>query len=81
MGFAFSFSISDTSITSIAMNNLGDWVALGCEGQGQLLVWEWQSETYILKQQAHNSNISCIDYSADGLYIATGGNDGKVNEF
>lgn len=74
----FFNSISESSVSTIAINNVGDWIAFGCEGQGQLLVWEWQSETYILKQQAHSSQMSCLDYSADGLYIATGGEDGKV---
>jgi periodic tryptophan protein 2 len=75
------FSISDTSISTIVLNNAGDWIALGCEGHGQLLVWEWQSETYVMKQQAHGSEISCLTYSADSVYIATGGEDGKVCNF
>lgn len=75
---AFFCSISESSVSTIAVNNLGDWIAFGCESQGQLLVWEWQSESYILKQQAHSSAMTCLDYSADGLYIATGGEDGKV---
>lgn len=72
------FSISHTSISTIVLNNAGDWIALGCEGHGQLLVWEWQSETYVMKQQAHGSEISCLTYSADSVFIATGGEDGKV---
>ena len=43
--------ISDKSIASVKFNNTGDWIAFGCSGIGQLLVWEWQSETYIVKQQ------------------------------
>ncbi|XP_064636474.1 periodic tryptophan protein 2 homolog [Lineus longissimus] len=73
-----SLTISDQSITSITFNNTGDWIALGCSGLGQLLVWEWQSESYILKQQGHFNNMSCLEYSPDGQYIATGGDDGKV---
>lgn len=60
------------------MNNIGDWIAIGCENQGQLMVWEWQSQTYVLKQQAHASGISCLTYSNDGSFIATGGVDAKV---
>lgn len=71
-------SISDTSISTIVLNNTGDWLAIGCEGHGQLLVWEWQSETYVMKQQAHGSEISSLTYSSDSAYIATGGEDGKV---
>jgi periodic tryptophan protein 2 len=44
-----------------------------------LVVWEWQSETYAMKQQGHFNNMTCLDYSSDGQYIATGGEDGKVH--
>ncbi|XP_034301423.2 periodic tryptophan protein 2 homolog [Magallana gigas] len=73
-----SLSISDQTISSVAFNKTGDWIALACSGLGQLLVWEWQSETYVLKQQGHFNNISCLSYSPDGQFIATGGEDGKV---
>lgn len=45
---------------------------------GQLLVWEWQSETYVMKQQGHTQNTNCLAYSPDGEFVATGGEDGKV---
>ena len=50
--------ISDKSVASVKFNNTGDWIAFGCAGIGQLLVWEWQSETYIVKQQ-----VRCCDLS------------------
>lgn len=31
-----------------------------------------------MKQQGHSSEMTCISYSADGQYIATGGEDSKV---
>ncbi|XP_065167128.1 periodic tryptophan protein 2 homolog isoform X2 [Atheta coriaria] len=73
-----SLSISNEKISAIAMNNTGDWIALGCGGLGQLLVWEWQSETYVMKQQGHSNNMSCVSYSLDGQHLVTGGEDGKV---
>ncbi|XP_064135601.1 periodic tryptophan protein 2 homolog isoform X2 [Loxodonta africana] len=73
-----SLSISDQRISSIAINSTGDWVAFGCSGLGQLLVWEWQSESYVLKQQGHFNSMVTLAYSPDGQYIATGGDDGKV---
>ncbi|KAL0615505.1 Periodic tryptophan protein 2-like protein [Plecturocebus cupreus] len=73
-----SLSISDQSITSVAINSSGDWIAFGCSGLGQLLVWEWQSESYVLKQQGHFNSMVALAYSPDGQYIVTGGDDGKV---
>uniref|UniRef100_A0A2K6PG69 PWP2 small subunit processome component n=1 Tax=Rhinopithecus roxellana TaxID=61622 RepID=A0A2K6PG69_RHIRO len=73
-----SLSISDQSITSVAINSSGDWIAFGCSGLGQLLVWEWQSESYVLKQQGHFNSMVTLAYSPDGQYIVTGGDDGKV---
>ncbi|KAK2089793.1 U3 snoRNP protein [Saguinus oedipus] len=49
-----------------------------CTGLGQLLVWEWQSESYVLKQQGHFNSMVALAYSPDGQYIVTGGDDGKV---
>nr|CAD7433182.1 unnamed protein product [Timema monikensis] len=73
-----SLSVSNQHISTVALNNTGDWVALGCQGLGQLLVWEWQSETYVMKQQGHFNNMNALAYSPDGQYVVTGGEDGKV---
>ncbi|MBN3304997.1 PWP2 protein, partial [Amia calva] len=73
-----SLSISDQRIASISINGTGDWIAFGCAGLGQLLVWEWQSESYVLKQQGHFNNMVALTYSPDGQYIGTGGDDAKV---
>ncbi|XP_037686667.1 periodic tryptophan protein 2 homolog isoform X2 [Choloepus didactylus] len=73
-----SLSISDQRIASVAINSSGDWIAFGCSGLGQLLVWEWQSESYVLKQQGHFNSMVALAYSPDGQYIVTGGDDGKV---
>ncbi len=81
--FIFSFyifSISDQNISAVSFNSTGDWIALGCGGMGQLLVWEWQSESYILKQQGHFNNMSCVAYSPDGHHVVTGGDDSKVGQ-
>ncbi|KAF7630903.1 hypothetical protein Mgra_00008824 [Meloidogyne graminicola] len=75
-----NFSIDNKPINSINFNSRGDWLSIGC-GRGmdsQLLVWEWQSESHILKQQSHSQTITAINYSPDGSILATGGEDGKV---
>ena len=73
-----TLSISQTRITTAAVNASGEWLAFGCAAQGQLLVWEWQSETYVLKQQGHRNDMTCIAHAPDGRYLASGGGDGKV---
>lgn len=73
-----SLSISSEEITSVAINKSGDWLAFGCPKLGQVLVWEWKSETYVLKQQGHHFDMNCVDFSRDGQIMATGGDDGKI---
>ena len=41
-------------------------------------MWEWQSESYVLKQQGHFFDVNTVAYSPDGQAMATGGDDGKV---
>jgi periodic tryptophan protein 2 len=73
-----TLSISQKRINSVAINATGEWLAFGSAKLGQLLVWEWQSETYVMKQQGHFYDLNVLDYSPDGTLIATGADDGKV---
>ncbi|XP_067139307.1 periodic tryptophan protein 2 homolog [Centruroides vittatus] len=73
-----SLNVSDQAISSLAFNCTGDWLAIGCSDLGQLVIWEWQSESFVLKQQNHFNNLNCLSYSPNGQYIATGGEDGKI---
>ena len=43
-----TLSISTNRIHTAAVNKSGDWLAFGSQTLGQLLVWEWQSETCTL---------------------------------
>ncbi|KAF4399740.1 hypothetical protein G4B88_022823 [Cannabis sativa] len=71
-------SISREKITTAVFNQLGNWLTFGCAKLGQLLVWEWRSETYILKQQGHYFDVNCLAYSPDSQLLATGADDNKV---
>lgn len=71
-------SISRSKINACAINRTGEWLAFAASRNGQLLVWEWQSERYVLKQQGHFDSLNSVAYSAEGQYIATGGQDGKL---
>eukprot|EP00743_Colponemidia_sp_Colp-15_P006217 GILK01006687.1.p1 GENE.GILK01006687.1~~GILK01006687.1.p1 ORF type:complete len:888 (+),score=130.49 GILK01006687.1:52-2715(+) len=73
-----TLSISQKKIDTLCVNSTGEWLAFGSAKLGQLLVWEWQSETQILKQQGHFFDLNVVAYSPDGHNIATGGDDGKV---
>ncbi|KAI8972105.1 WD40-repeat-containing domain protein [Pilobolus umbonatus] len=73
-----TLSISQRKIDAVAINSTGEWLAFGSSALGQLLVWEWQSETYVLKQQGHYYDINYLAYSTDGQSIATAGDDSKV---
>ena len=69
---------SNQLIKTCILNNTGEWLALGCPSSQQLLVWEWRSESYILKQRGHAYGMRCMAYSPDGVVICTGGEDGKM---
>lgn len=73
-----TLSISQEKISSVAISPTGEWLAFGARRLGQLLVWEWQSESYILKQQGHYFDMNTLAYAPDGQTIATGGDDGKL---
>lgn len=71
-------SISQNRLSAVTINSTGEWIALASSKLGQLVVWEWQSETYILKQQGHFYDMNVLAYSPDGQLIATGGDDSKA---
>lgn len=73
-----TLSASKSAITDIAFNNDGDWIAMASSQSGQVVVWEWRSETHILKQQAHVQAATAAAFSPDGRAVATGSNDGRV---
>ncbi|EPE05069.1 periodic tryptophan protein 2 [Ophiostoma piceae UAMH 11346] len=73
-----TLSISQSDIDHVSINSSGEWLAFGASKLGQLLVWEWQSESYILKQQGHFDSMNSLVYSPDGQRIITTADDGRV---
>lgn len=71
-------SISREKLTTSIFNGTGNWLAFGCAKLGQLLVWEWRSESYVLKQQGHYFDVNSVAYSPDSQLIATGADDNKL---
>jgi periodic tryptophan protein 2 len=73
-----TLSISQNNIDFVEINKTGEWLAFGASRLGQLLVWEWQSESYVLKQQGHFDSMNALAYSPDGQRIVTTADDGKI---
>lgn len=71
-------SISTKKISTAVFNAAGNWIALGCASLGQLLVWEWRTESQILKQQGHYFDVNCLAFSPDSQYLASGADDNKL---
>ena len=74
-----SLSISEARVDACAVSPTGEWLAFGCSQLGQLLVWEWRSESYILKQQGHYfAEVNALAFSPGGSVVASAGGDSKV---
>ena len=65
-------------VKTCVLNRSGEWLALACPNSQQLFVWEWRSETYVIKQRGHAYGMRCMAYSPDGVVVCTGGDDGKL---
>ena len=74
----YTLQITDNKINSMSINNNGLWLAFGSRKNEQLLVWEWKSETYVLKNQGHNFDVTSLGISLDSSIIVSGGNDGRI---
>lgn len=73
-----TLSVSAGALTDIEFSPTGEWLALASAHAGQITVWEWRSETHILKQQAHLLSATTLAFSPDGRAVATGSKDGRV---
>ncbi|KAG0678652.1 U3 snoRNP protein [Pichia californica] len=71
-------SMGSNGVSTISINSSGEWIAFGSKSLGQLLVYEWQSESYILRQQGHFDSMNALAYSPDGSRIVTASDDGKI---
>lgn len=71
-------SMGQNEVNTVNINKSGEWLAFGSAKLGQLLVYEWQSESYILKQQGHFDSTNALAYSPDGSRVVTASDDGKI---
>lgn len=73
-----TLNASAGTISDIEFNPSGEWIVLASSHAGQITVWEWRSETHVLKQQAHVLSASSLAFSRDGRGMCTGSRDGRV---
>lgn len=73
-----TLSIASSPISDVAVNPSGEWLAFGSTKTGQLLVWEYASESNILKQSSHLDTMTTLSYSPDSTRIITGADDGLI---
>lgn len=71
-------SMGQNPVDTVTINSTGEWLAFGSRQLGQLLVYEWQSESYVLKQQGHFDSMNSLTYSPDGSRVVTASDDGKI---
>lgn len=71
-------SLSRERVSTLCFDSSGEWLAAGSLRLAQLLVWEWRSESHLLKHQGHSADVAVLDFSPDGAIIATGGQDAKI---
>jgi periodic tryptophan protein 2 len=72
-----TFSVGENKISTLAVNSSASWVCLGLKTYGQIIVWEWKSQSYILNQKGFIHETQAVHFNKHKL-IATGTNDGKV---
>ncbi|EDO06060.1 periodic tryptophan protein 2 family protein [Babesia bovis T2Bo] len=53
-------------VDSVDISSDGDWLGLACSETGTLVVWEWKSETFVMKQQGHHTGIRSVAFSSGG---------------
>ncbi|KAL8427820.1 hypothetical protein Efla_005428 [Eimeria flavescens] len=65
-------SLGVTSLDSLSLSQDGEWIAAAAAESNTLVVWEWRSETYVLRQQAHRHGIRCVAFSPAADAAAAG---------
>ncbi|CAI7717798.1 periodic tryptophan protein 2, putative [Plasmodium vivax] len=59
----YTISINACTIDDIAISGDGQWIALAEANNGTVIVWEWKSESYIMKQSTTSRNVKCVRFS------------------
>ena len=71
-------SVARGSVDAISIDSTGSRIALASQRFGQLVVWDWRAETFVLKQQGHDHAATCCAWSPDGRLCVSGADDRRV---
>ncbi|CDJ42715.1 glutamyl-tRNA synthetase, putative [Eimeria tenella] len=72
LGAVVKLSFGVRSLDSVCLSYDGEWVAAAAAESSTLLVWEWRSETFVLKQQSHQQGMLCLAFSPAADAAAAG---------
>lgn len=65
-------SLGVPSLDSLSLSHDGEWIAAAAAASNTLVVWEWRSETYVLRQQSHRHGVQCVCFSPAADAAAAG---------
>ncbi|CAH1407562.1 unnamed protein product [Nezara viridula] len=71
----------DNYIRSVKLLPDGRTLIVGGEANGNIAVWDLHNQTLVRQFQGHTDGASCIDISADGTKLWTGGLDNTVRSW
>jgi len=73
-----TFSVGEHKINSLSVSSGGNWLALAIKELGQLIVWEWKSQSFVFNQSGLLHDVSCLSWNPSATIFATGSNDGRI---
>lgn len=65
-------SLGMPALDALALSSDGEWIAAAAAASNTLVVWEWRSETYVLRQQAHGGGVRCVSFSPAADAVGAG---------
>lgn len=66
-----TFSVGEHKISSLCVSVGGNWLALAIKELGQLIVWEWKSQSFIFNQTGLLHETSCLSWNPSATVLAT----------
>ena len=62
----YRMSLGRDALDVLEVTADGEWIAVGSSVSGQVVVWEWKSETYIFRHRGGAFGTTAVDFSPGG---------------